>query len=139
MPDAGEGLGCSGVRPDNAYSRHGDCGGWPWSQAQGWHIRKSDITVVSVRTSWSLGAGQLRIRDALYSCWMTAVEYNYHRFDQYVESGAELAEFSAFPNHLHAGDPAPDAKLIRLDDEKPVQLSDLWVERNLVLEFGSFT
>ena len=70
---------------------------------------------------------------------MTAVEYNYDRFDQYVESGAELVEFSAFPNHLHAGDRAPDATLIRLDDEEPVQLSDLWADRNVVLEFGSFS
>ena len=70
---------------------------------------------------------------------MTGVGYNYDRFDQYVESGAEIAEFSAFPNHLHAGDPAPDASLIRLDDEGTVRLSDLWSDRNVVLEFGSFT
>lgn len=70
---------------------------------------------------------------------MTAVGYNYDRFDQYVESGEELAEFSAFPNHLHAGDAAPDAALLRLDDEKEVRLSELWAERNVVLEFGSFT
>ena len=70
---------------------------------------------------------------------MTANGYNYDRFDDYVKSGVELTEFSAFPNHLHAGDPAPDASLIRLDDESPVRLSDLWAQRNVVLEFGSFT
>ena len=70
---------------------------------------------------------------------MTANAYNYDRFDEYIESGAELIEFSAFPNHLHAGDPAPDALLTRLDDESKVRLSDLWSERNVVLEFGSFT
>ena len=70
---------------------------------------------------------------------MSANNYNYDRFDEYVKSGTELAEFSAFPNHLHAGDPAPDALLTRLDDEGTVRLSDLWAERNVVLEFGSFT
>jgi len=70
---------------------------------------------------------------------MTATSYNYDKFDEYVKSGAEFAEFSAFPNDLHAGDPAPDASLIRLEDESPVRLSDLWAERNVVLEFGSFT
>lgn len=70
---------------------------------------------------------------------MTGPEYNYDRFDQYVESGAELAEFSAFANLLHAGDPAPDASLLRLDDEAEVRLSELWADHNLVIEFGSFT
>jgi len=70
---------------------------------------------------------------------MTASEYNYQRFDAYVESGVELAEFAAFPNHLHAGDPAPDASLFLLDQGTRVWLSDLWASRNLVLEFGSFT
>jgi hypothetical protein len=65
--------------------------------------------------------------------------YNYQRFDEYVESGRELTEFSAFSNHLHAGDPAPDCSACRLDDGSQVRLSDLWAERRLVLEFGSFT
>lgn len=50
--------------------------------------------------------------------------YNYEHFDTYVETGAERSEFSAFPNHLHAGDPAPDATLSRLDDGAPARLSD---------------
>lgn len=70
---------------------------------------------------------------------MTAVDYNYDRFDEYVKSGAELVEFSAFANHLHAGDAAPDASLLRLDDESEIRLSDLWAQRTVVLEFGSFT
>ena len=70
---------------------------------------------------------------------MTTIGYNYERFDEYVESGAELAEFAAFPDHLHAGDAAPDASLTVLNDGSEVRLSDLWASRNLVLEFGSFT
>ena len=70
---------------------------------------------------------------------MSSNGYNYERFDHYVESGAELAEFTAFPGHLHAGDPAPDASLTVLNDGTEVTLSSLWADRNLVVEFGSFT
>lgn len=65
--------------------------------------------------------------------------YNYERFDRYVESGAEVAEFTAFPHHLHAGEPAPDASLTALNDGTQLRLSELWADRNLVVEFGSFT
>ena len=68
-----------------------------------------------------------------------SVGYNYDRFDLYVESGGEIDEFAAFPHHLHAGDPAPDVALTALEDGRAVRLSDLWSDRNLVLEFGSFT
>lgn len=70
---------------------------------------------------------------------MSATGYNYERFDRYVESGAEGAEFASFPGHLHAGDPAPDASMTVLNDGTQVRLSDLWGDRNLVVEFGSFT
>jgi len=70
---------------------------------------------------------------------MAGDPYNYERFDEYVESGAEVAEFAAFPGHLHAGDPAPDVSLTVLNDGSLVRLSDLWAGRNLVLEFGSYT
>lgn len=70
---------------------------------------------------------------------MATSQYNYERFDEYVESGVDLTEFSAFPNRLHAGDEAPDATLVLLDDGSEVRLSDLWARRNLVVEFGSFT
>jgi len=40
---------------------------------------------------------------------MPSTGYNYARFDRYVESRAEMAEFVAFPGHLRAGDPVPDA------------------------------
>ena len=66
--------------------------------------------------------------------------YNYERFDVYVESGQDEREFGAFPNSLHAGEraPAPDGELQLLDGER-VRLSELWRERGIVLEFGSFT
>ena len=70
---------------------------------------------------------------------MSATGYNYERFDAYVESAAEVVEFEAFPTHLHAGDPAPDATLTRLNEGTGVRLSDLWADRNVVIEFGSFT
>jgi hypothetical protein len=70
---------------------------------------------------------------------MTDETYNYERFDQYVESGREVVEFAAFPGHLHAGESAPDIAAVRLDDGSPVHMSEVWVDRTVVLEFGSFT
>jgi hypothetical protein len=70
---------------------------------------------------------------------MPSSEYNYSHFDHYVESGQDDVEFSSFAGHLHAGKPAPDATLTRLDDNAPVRLSELWSDRHLVIEFGSFT
>jgi hypothetical protein len=64
--------------------------------------------------------------------------YNYERFDEYVESGVDEREFGAFPNMLHVGERAPDGELTVLDGER-VRLSELWRERGIVLEFGSFT
>jgi hypothetical protein len=63
--------------------------------------------------------------------------YNYERSDAYVESGEDAREFGAF-NTLHAGERAPDGELTLLDGGR-VRLSDLWRQRGLVLEFGSFT
>ena len=39
---------------------------------------------------------------------------------------------------LHAGERAPDGELTVLDGER-ASLSELWRERGIVLEFGSFT
>ena len=64
--------------------------------------------------------------------------YNYEHFDGYVESGADEREFSSFPNMLHAGERAPDGELTLLDGKR-VRLSELWRQRDVVLEFGSFT
>jgi hypothetical protein len=65
--------------------------------------------------------------------------YNYPRFDAYVADGTEAAEFGAFPNHLHAGDAAPDAVLTALDSGRPERLSERWRRKTVVMEFGSFT
>lgn len=65
--------------------------------------------------------------------------YNYAHFDEYVASGREREEFAAFWEDLRAGDRAPDAALIQLEDAEPVRLSELWRDRPLVVEFGSFT
>src|SRR5262249_53614842 len=64
--------------------------------------------------------------------------YNYEHFDLYVESGQDEREFGAFPNMLHAGERALDGELTLLDGER-VRLPELWRERGVVLEFGSFT
>ena len=64
--------------------------------------------------------------------------YNYERFDAYVEARVEEREFGAFPNALHAGERAPDGALEEPGGSR-VRLSELWRERGLVLEFGSFT
>ncbi len=64
--------------------------------------------------------------------------YNYERFDAYVESGEDEREFGSFPNMLHAGERAPDGEVMMLDGDRTV-LSELWRDRGVVLEFGSFT
>jgi hypothetical protein len=64
--------------------------------------------------------------------------YNYETFDGYVASGAEQREFAAWPDLLHAGDPAPDIAGTLLDDDQ-LTLSSVWKHRTVVVEFGSFT
>jgi hypothetical protein len=66
-------------------------------------------------------------------------EYNYPHFDGYIESGGEVAEFAAFRQMLHPLETAPDATLTLLDGGESVRLSEIWHERGVVLEFGSFT
>jgi hypothetical protein len=70
---------------------------------------------------------------------MSALAYNYDRFDVYVEDGREQHEFAAFPNLLHAGDPAPEISGLLLNDRNQVALSEIWRRRTVVVEFGSFT
>lgn len=64
--------------------------------------------------------------------------YNYERFDEHVTCGDSGREFGLFPSMLHAGEYAPDGELTFLGGER-VRLSELWAERGVVLEFGSFT
>jgi hypothetical protein len=68
-----------------------------------------------------------------------ATAYNYAHFDEYVASGAEEREFSAWPNLLHAGDAAPEIAGTLLDDGTELALSSVWRQRTVVVEFGSFT
>jgi hypothetical protein len=70
---------------------------------------------------------------------MTTEGYNYERFDDYVAHGGEQAEFAAFPNLLHAGDPAPEITGVLLADGERITLSSIWRKRTVVVEFGSFT
>ena len=61
--------------------------------------------------------------------------YNYADFDMQREQ----PPFEAFPNHLHAGQRAPDFALEDLEGGATVRLAELWAEAPLVIEFGSFT
>jgi hypothetical protein len=69
---------------------------------------------------------------------MVSGDYNYERFDAYVERGEEEQEFGAFPGLLRAGERAPEGELRQIDGER-VRLSELWRSNGVVLEFGSFT
>jgi hypothetical protein len=66
-------------------------------------------------------------------------DYNYRRFDHYVEHGREHEEFAAFPDLLHVGDRAPGFPVTRLDDGATFDIAELWRRRDVVMEFGSFT
>ncbi len=70
---------------------------------------------------------------------MDPAEYNYATFDGYVASDAEQREFGAWPNLLHAGQPAPEIAGTLLDDGSALNLASVWKHRNVVVEFGSFT
>lgn len=70
---------------------------------------------------------------------MEPTVYNYETFDGYVASGEEQREFGAWPNLLHAGEPAPEIAGTLLDDGSELALSSVWQRRNVVVEFGSFT
>lgn len=70
---------------------------------------------------------------------MSAAQYNYERFDDYVADGREEREFAAFPNRLHAGDAAPEITGLLLDERNDLALSEIWRQRTVVVEFGSFT
>jgi len=69
----------------------------------------------------------------------SAASYNYPRFDDYVGAGGDLADEAAFWEAPRAGQRADDFMLLRLGDAAQVRLSDLWLSRPLVIEFGSFT
>jgi hypothetical protein len=59
-------------------------------------------------------------------------DYNYAVF-----TGAE--DFAGFMGQPHVGERAPDITLTDLESGALVALAELWRERHLVLEFGSYT
>lgn len=61
--------------------------------------------------------------------------YNYSVFPEDMDSSA----FERFPGLLKVGERAPDAPLTRLSDGARVRLSEYWIGKHLVIEFGSFT
>ncbi len=66
---------------------------------------------------------------------MNPEQYNYANFPADMQE----ADFSAFPNILHAGTDAPDGVLISAAEEAEIRLSDIWSSGPLVIEFGSAT
>lgn len=67
-----------------------------------------------------------------------AAAYNYPHFDRHVAGGGHQEAEATFRASLHAGERAADFTLPQLDGAL-VQLSDMWRDRPLVMEFGSFT
>jgi hypothetical protein len=68
-----------------------------------------------------------------------AAGYNYAYFDQLVATEGDVADEVEFSRSFHAGEPAEDFSLVRLDDNGQQKLSELWKTKPLVMEFGSFT
>jgi hypothetical protein len=66
---------------------------------------------------------------------MDQARYNYQNFPLDMQS----ADFAAFGAHLPVGSPAPDGDLIDAATGEVTQLSFLWAENPLVIEFGSAT
>ena len=58
--------------------------------------------------------------------------YNYSVFEG-------QGDFDSFPSSAHVGSPAPDFSAILLDTGQPVRLSDYWRDKDVVIEFGSYT
>lgn len=66
---------------------------------------------------------------------MNPEQYNYANFPGNMQD----ADFSAFPNILHAGTDAPDGVLVNAATGAEIPLSDYWSTGPLVIEFGSAT
>jgi hypothetical protein len=62
-------------------------------------------------------------------------QYNYPNFPLDMQA----TDFAAFDAHLPVGSPAPDGQLIDAATGEIAQLSYLWKESPLVIEFGSAT
>ena len=66
---------------------------------------------------------------------MNPEQYNYASFPLDMQA----ADFSAFPDILHAGTDASDGVLVNAATGAEVRLSDFWSGGPLVIEFGSAT
>jgi len=62
-------------------------------------------------------------------------QYNYANFPKDMQS----ADFARFPAHLPVGSAAPDGELIDAATGELTQLSYLWSEGPLMIEFGLAT
>jgi hypothetical protein len=58
--------------------------------------------------------------------------YNYTVFEG-------QGDYETFPTPLHALSQAPDGTAILLNTRQQVRLSDYWGERDVLIEFGSYT
>jgi hypothetical protein len=58
--------------------------------------------------------------------------YNYTTFEG-------QGDFDSFPSGPRVGSPAPDLSAVLLETGQQVRLSDYWRERDVLVEFGSFT
>jgi hypothetical protein len=67
---------------------------------------------------------------------VTPTEYNYATFNLRNEMG-KFSEFQTLA--LHTGSRAPDFPLEDLETGQSVSLKDLWGNRSLIIEFGSYT
>lgn len=65
-------------------------------------------------------------------------EYSAYNYPHFL-AGPDDAEFERFQAMLRVGASVPDFEAHRLDDGVLVRLSDYTAEKNVVLEFGSFT
>jgi len=58
--------------------------------------------------------------------------YNYTVFEG-------QGDFDSFPSGPRVGSPAPDFSAVLLETGQQVRLSDYWRERDVLVEFGSYT
>ena len=58
--------------------------------------------------------------------------YNYGKFEG-------QGDFESFPQGPRVGSLAPDFSAVLLDTGQVVRLNDYWRERDVLVEFGSFT
>lgn len=63
---------------------------------------------------------------------MSLTTYNYTVFEG-------QGDYQTFPTPWQPGTQAPDGTAILLETGQPVRLSDYWRERDVLIEFGSYT